>query len=126
MQKLLSTVARITTVEETEDGTSITIDVSDTNVSGTQTQHLAQYDLQDVEENGTLEIVSDTLVSFNKDEFEELSQRPDISISVTYVYEGITYNTVIPAGYPLLDLLDENGYCGCLYLSTVFGTVIIE
>jgi hypothetical protein len=57
---------------------------------------------------------------------EEIAARPDTAVSVTYVYKGKKYKTVIPAGYPVLDLLDENGYCGFLYLNLIFGSELVE
>ena len=51
--------------------------------------------------------------------------RPDVSLTIIYKWKGVKYKVVIPAGYPVLDLLNEDGYCGCLYLNAIFGSEVI-
>lgn len=64
-------------------------------------------------------------ISFNKKTFEALSKRNDVDIEVVYMWQGKKYRVVIPAGYDILSLLDKNGYCGCLYLNSIFGSTEI-
>lgn len=66
------------------------------------------------------------VISFNRKSFEAFASRPDVEINIIYTYQGHRYLVVIPAGYPVMDLLDENGYCGCLYLNAVFGSQLID
>lgn len=85
-----------------------------------------QKDIANVPQNGTMNIDMGNWISFNKKTFELLSKRSDIAITITYKYNGQTYRVTIPAGYPLMDLLDENGYCGCLYLNSLFGSELVS
>lgn len=84
-----------------------------------------QKDITSVPQNGTLKIDMGNWISFNKKTFELLSKRSDVAITITYKYNGQTYKVTIPAGYPIMDLLDENGYCGCLYLNSIFGSELV-
>ena len=84
-----------------------------------------QKDITSVPQNGTLKIDMGNWISFNKKTFELLSKRSDVAITITYKYKGQTYRVTIPAGYPIMDLLDENGYCGCLYLNSIFGSELV-
>lgn len=68
----------------------------------------------------------DTYISFNRETFEALSKRPDVSLTVIYKWKGVKYKVTIPAGYNVLDLLNEDGYCGCLYLNAIFGSQVVE
>ena len=84
-----------------------------------------QKDIASVPQNGTLKIDMGNWISFNKKTFELLSKRSDVAITITYKYKGQPYRVTIPAGYPIMDLLDENGYCGCLYLNSIFGSELV-
>lgn len=74
---------------------------------------------------GTLTLEMKDCISFNKKTFEALSKRNDVDIEVVYMWQGKKYRVVIPAGYDILSLLDKNGYCGCLYLNSIFGSTEI-
>lgn len=69
----------------------------------------------------TLTLDMKEFISFNRKTFEKLSQRKDVDIQIIYTWNGKRYLVVIPAGYDILSLLDANGYCGCLYLNSIFG-----
>lgn len=71
---------------------------------------------------GTLRLDMKEYISFNRKTFEILAQRKDVDIQITYTWKGKKYLVVIPAGYDILSLLDANGYCGCLYLNSIFGS----
>lgn len=71
---------------------------------------------------GTLTLDMKDCISFNKKTFGILAQRKDVDIQIIYTWKGKKYLVVIPAGYDILSLLDANGYCGCLYLNSVFGS----
>lgn len=71
---------------------------------------------------GTLTLDMKDCISFNKKTFVILAQRKDVDIQIIYTWKGKKYLVVIPAGYDILSLLDANGYCGCLYLNSVFGS----
>jgi hypothetical protein len=94
-----------------------------------------QNKISSIPTNGTLEIsaeafgnidkLTNAYVSINKKTMEAIAARPDVAVTVIYKFNGKLYKTVIPAGYSVLDLLDENGYCGCLYLNAIFGSELI-
>lgn len=64
-------------------------------------------------------------ISFNRKTFEILAQRKDVNIQIIYMWKGKKYLVVIPAGYDILSLLNKEGYCGCLYLNSIFGSTEI-
>lgn len=72
---------------------------------------------------GTLMLDMKDCISFNKKTFEILSQRKDVDIQIIYTWKGKKYLVVIPAGYDILSLLNADGYCGCLYLNSIFGSI---
>ena len=79
-----------------------------------------------IPQNGVCILEADDLISFNRKTFAAFSNRTDIIYVIIYKWNGNTYQTVIPAGYPVMDLLNEDGYCGCLYLNSVFGSTLID
>lgn len=72
--------------------------------------------------DGTLKLDMKDSISFNRKTFEILAQRNDVDVQITYTWNGTKYMVVIPAGYDILSLLNEDGYCGCLYLNSIFGS----
>lgn len=89
-------------------------------------QKQVQQMIQNIAQGGNCVIKSAGLISFNRATFEALAARPDVSVDVIYKWKGIKYKTTIPAGYPVLDLLNEDGYCGCFYLNAIFGSEVAE
>lgn len=89
-------------------------------------QKQVQQMIRSIAQGGNCVIKSAGLISFNRATFESLAARPDVSVDVIYKWKGIKYKTTIPAGYPVLDLLNEDGYCGCLYLNAIFGSEVAE
>ena len=82
--------------------------------------------VETIPQSGVCIIESDSMISFNRKTFEAFSRRSDITYVIIYKWNDNTYQTVIPAGYPIMDLLNEDGYCGCLYLNSVFGSTLID
>lgn len=89
-------------------------------------QKQAQQMIKNVEQGGSFVVELEKFISFNRETFEALSKRPDISMIVIYKWNGVKYKVTIPAGYNVLDLLNEDGYCGCLYLNAIFGSEVVE
>lgn len=89
-------------------------------------QKQVQQMIRSIAQGGNCVIKSAGLISFNRATFEALAARSDVSVDVIYKWKGIKYKTTIPAGYPVLDLLNEDGYCGCLYLNAIFGSEVVE
>lgn len=89
-------------------------------------QKVIQSLVAQIPQNGTLNLDMGDWISFDKKTFETFSKRPDMAIVITYTYMGHKYRVTIPAGYPIMDLLNEEGYCGCLYLNAVFGSELLD
>lgn len=64
--------------------------------------------------------------SSDKKTMEVIASRPDMAVIINYIYKGKGYSVTIPAGYDVMSLLDENGYCGFLYLGSIFGTTELK
>lgn len=55
---------------------------------------------------------------------ESLSKRPDVSVQIVFPKDKTgaeSYSVTIPAGYDVNSLVDANGYCGFMYLNSLFG-----
>ena len=87
-----------------------------------QFQTVIAVQLRALPAGGTLTLDMKDYISFNRKTFEILSKRKDVDIKIIYTWKGKRYAVVIPAGYDILSLLDANGYCGCLYLNSIFGS----
>lgn len=71
--------------------------------------------------NQTLTINTGKWMSLDRKIMEAIAARPDMAVTINYIYNEKAYSVTIPAGYNVMSLLDENGYCGFLYLNAVFG-----
>ena len=70
-----------------------------------------------------LEVDRKNWMSFDRSTMEELSKRNDLTVVVRFRYLGKRWRVVVPAGYAVQTLLNQEGYSGFLYLSAVFGAV---
>lgn len=70
-----------------------------------------------------LEVDGKNWMSFDRSTMEELSKRNDLTVVVRFRYLGKRWRVVVPAGYAVQTLLNQEGYSGFLYLSAVFGVV---
>lgn len=73
-----------------------------------------------------VEIDGKNWMSFDRSTMEELSKRNDLTVVVRFRYLGKRWRVVVPAGYAVQTLLNQEGYTGFLYLSAVFGAVLEE
>lgn len=89
-------------------------------------QKQAQQIIKSVAPGGNCVVELEEFISFNRETFEALAKRPDVSMTVIYKWNGVKYKVTIPAGYNVLDLLNKDGYCGCLYLNAIFGSEVVE
>lgn len=74
--------------------------------------------------NGSVTIDTEIWTCFNRTVIEALKNRQDVEVTVNFTYKNDKYTFTIPAGYGAeqLDALpDENGYCGFMYLLSVFN-----
>mgnify|MGYP002679475443 FL=1 len=70
-----------------------------------------------------VEIDGKNWMSFDRSTMEELGKRNDLTVVVRFRYLGKRWRVVVPAGYAVQTLLNQEGYTGFLYLSAVFGAV---
>ena len=73
----------------------------------------------------TLRIETDTAACFDRKMLETFATRSDIDVEVLFTYNGQKLRVVIPAGFDINQLLDENGYCGFLRLASILGSQVI-
>lgn len=66
--------------------------------------------------NCEVNISTDRWMSFDKNVFEAIKCRPDVTVIVDYQYRGERYQVTIPAGTDVDKLMDENGFCGFRYM----------
>lgn len=74
--------------------------------------------------NGVVRLETARPSCFDRMMLEALAQRPDLTLEVAYPFGGENVEVTVPAGYDVMSLLDENGYCGFLYLNAVFGATL--
>lgn len=77
--------------------------------------------IRKAQNNETVTLDTNLWNSFHKDVFDALAERPDVSLTVKYRYEGKRYTVTIPSGSDVTSLPDANGYCGFRYLDATFG-----
>ena len=68
---------------------------------------------------GEVVISTDLWVSFNREVFEVIKSRPDVTVNINYQYQGKAYTLVIQAGIDVEQLMDENGFGGFRYIESV-------
>lgn len=71
--------------------------------------------------SGAFNIETDRVSCFDSKMIQAFAARPDIDVNVVFTYGGKKLKVVIPAGYDVSKLLDENGYCGFLRLLALLG-----
>lgn len=77
--------------------------------------------IKNTPQNGVFDIDMKDLICLNWKVFEVLAERPDITVNITCTYDKHKYLITIPYGHFVINLFNENGYCGCLYLNSLFG-----
>ncbi|MCR5404209.1 MAG: hypothetical protein K6E91_10400 [Butyrivibrio sp.] len=82
---------------------------------------LCQRAISSVGSGQTLTINTGKWMSIDRKTMEAIAARPDMTVTINYIYNEKAYSVTIPAGYDVMSLLDENGFCGFLYLNKVFG-----
>ena len=82
--------------------------------------------VQSVPMQGVAVIETNEVATFDRHIIEAMAERPDASYTIVFKDAGVKKKVVIPAGFDVLSLLDENGYCGFLRLAAMLGFTIIE
>ena len=91
-------------------------------ISNAQFVSAVQDGIRNIPQGGSFVLDVDQVGCFNTGIIEALEQRRDIEVTVIFVSEGQRTKVVIPAGYEVRQLLDENGYCGFLRLAALLGS----
>ena len=86
-------------------------------------QKAVRSQIQNAAPGAVLEVDGKNWMSFDRSTMEELSKRNDLTVVVRFRYLGKRWRVVVPAGYAVQTLLNQEGYTGFLYLSAVFGAV---
>ncbi|MDE7014251.1 MAG: hypothetical protein K2P19_06195, partial [Kineothrix sp.] len=73
------------------------------------------------EQNGEAVVNTKIWTSFNKAVFEAMKSRPDVKVTVNYVYQGNPYVLNIPAKVNVDSLMDENGFGGFRFMEQVLS-----
>lgn len=77
--------------------------------------------IRDAGQGEQVVISTDRWISFDRRVLAQLAEREDVSVLITYRYEGSDFAVLIPAGMDANGLADENGFCGFRYLASLFG-----
>lgn len=86
-------------------------------------QKAVRSQIKNAASGAVLEVDGKNWMSFDRSTMEELSKRNDLTVVVRFRYLGKRWRVVVPAGYAVQTLLNQEGYSGFLYLSAVFGAV---
>lgn len=82
--------------------------------------------VQSVPAQGIAVIETNEVATFDRNIIEAMAERSDVSYTIVFKDAGVKKRVIIPAGYDVQSLLDENGYCGFLRLAAMLGFTIIE
>ena len=74
---------------------------------------------------GTVLITTSRWTGISKEVVDALKERPDVAVTVTYVYDGVIYKVTIPAGVDLDALRNAAGGIDFLTLAALFGAPIV-
>ncbi len=81
-------------------------------------------EIRNAKQDETVKIETSRWISFHKMVLDALSERPDITLEVSFLdeeYKGNRCMFTIPKGTDTTSLVDENGFSGFLYLLGKFG-----
>lgn len=72
-------------------------------------------------ENGeSVTVETDRWLCFDRRVMEAIASRPNITVTVNCSCGHRDYTVTIPAGYDVIALLNEDGFCGFRYLDLIF------
>lgn len=70
-------------------------------------------------QDAVVTVETDRWLCFDRAVMDAIASRPDVTVVVNYRYQHRDYTVTIPAGYDVIGLLDENGFCGFRYLDLI-------
>lgn len=77
--------------------------------------------VKEAAEGAAVTVNTDRWLCFDRAVMEAIASRPDAAVTVNYRYQNKDYTVLIPAGYDVVGLLNEEGYCGFRYLDLILG-----
>jgi hypothetical protein len=81
--------------------------------------------IQAASAGSTVEIKSNLWFCFNSKILDAIAEKnakqEPVNVQISYIYQHKPYTVTIPAGYDVQSLADDNGYCGFMYLLSIFG-----
>jgi hypothetical protein len=69
----------------------------------------------------SLRVETNKPACFDRNMLNAFAKKATVDMEVIFTYNGQKLRVVIPAGYDITKLLDENGYCGFLRLAAILG-----
>lgn len=76
--------------------------------------------VKEAPQGGIVRLETAAVSCIDKTMMAALAERSDVTLEVVFPYAGNTLDVTVPAGTDVMSLLDENGYCGFLYLNAKF------
>ena len=95
-------------------------------ITPAQYRDVVKNTVQSVPAGGVAVIETNDLSVLDRNIIAAMESRPDVAINIIFKHDGVKKRVVIPAGYNVRQLLDENGFCGYLKLAEMLGFTILE
>ena len=95
-------------------------------VTAAQYKEAVRDTVKTVAAGGNLVLETNEVACFDRAMIETFAERNDVSYSIVFKDAGVKKLVIIPAGYDVRSLLDENGYCGFLRLAGILGYTVLE
>ena len=70
---------------------------------------------------GEVTVDAEFWISFMDIVYEEIENRPDLTVKVDFTYSKTDYTVTIPAGTPAESILNGSRYAGFIYLGSLYG-----
>lgn len=100
-----------------------TLSLNICNISPRQYSKAVQDTVAKTPEGGNIVIETNQVSCFDKNMMAAFAKKSSVNIFVVFKNKaGKKVLVTIPAGYDVMSLLDDNGYCGFMHLADVFGS----
>lgn len=103
---------------------TVTLDIQ--KITPAQYRDVVMTTVQTVPVGGIAVIETNDVSVLDRNIIAAMEARPDVAINIIFKHDGVKKRVVIPAGYNVRLLLDENGFCGYLKLAEMLGFTILE
>ena len=103
---------------------TVTLDIQ--KITPVQYRDVVKTTVQTVPVGGVAVIETNDVSVLDRNIIAAMEARPDVAINIVFKHDGVKKRVVIPAGYNVRLLLDDNGFCGYLKLAEILGFTILE